>query len=121
MPPFVHHRALHAFVHSGNVKGERPTPGVTGAADALRVNLGARFQVVNRAHAVPNTILGQVLTQEKEQVAGHVVLPRHWAAEFVAVGLRIPELPPLALPDGIVGEHDKSVDNHIVVETWQSS
>jgi hypothetical protein len=112
----IHHRALHALVESADKESERSPAGVAGAGDPVLVNLGPRFQIIDGAHAVPDTVVRQVLAHEQQHLAGHGVLVGGGGRHLRLVRLRIPIVPALALSDRIVGQDHETGLDHIDVD-----
>src|SRR6266581_4594429 len=59
---------------------------------------------------------GEVLADQEQQMAGHIVFPRHRASDLALVPVRIPVVSPLALSDRIVSQHDESVPRQVQIE-----
>ena len=111
---FVDHSALHALVDRADEQRQRAAAGMSRAGDALRVHLGARQQIIDSAHAVPDAVMRQVFAHEQQDLTGHGMLVGGVRNVGVS-GLRIPVLAALALADGVVGQHHKSAVDHVEV------
>ena len=96
---------LDPLVEGRDVGRQRAAAGVADAADPRGVDPGQRGQVVEAADAVPDAVAGQVGPEEVERVAEDAVLA---AGQVEARPARagVPELAPLPLPDGVVGQDD---------------
>src|SRR5690349_25097888 len=83
---------------------------MTGATNPLMINLWAREQIVDGTYSIPDAVLRQALAHQQQKLAGHRVLVYGITqSQLTAASLRIPVLPALALPDGVVCEHDKAI------------
>src|SRR5262249_44551214 len=109
----VHRGALDSFIHSADKKGERPPAGVARTSTALGIYLGPGEKVVDGAHAIPHAILGEALSKQHQQVAGHIVLPRYRSSNLALVRPRVPKIPPLTLSDRIISQNDEAVPDQV--------
>src|SRR5437016_332243 len=104
----VHRGTLDALVQSTDEERKGSSAGMAGASDALGIHLRPCQEIVDGAHAIPDAVLGEVLADQEQQMAGHIVFPRHRASDLALVRVRIPVVSPLALSDRIVSQHDES-------------
>ena len=105
----VDHGAPDTRIEHGDEEGERAASRQTRTADSTLVHLGPGEQVIDGPHAVPDAVMGQVFSDQEQEMARHGMFPGAGdEAVLGLVGLRVPILAALALPDWVVREHDKT-------------
>jgi hypothetical protein len=88
--------------------GLRAAAGIARDADALRIHVGARQEIIDRTDAVPCLVTGKCSSREETLCAGHVVLARpHSNARFA--GFRVEVLNALTLAGRIECEDERSL------------
>ena len=96
---------LDAFIQCAEQRGLEAAAAGSGDADALAIDVGAREQVVDGAHSVPDFPPRQIGAGEVGEIAHDSVFG---ADQVVAalLCLRIPELASLALADGVPADDE---------------
>src|SRR5262249_8568769 len=103
-------RGKDAIIQRHQVRGQRAAAGVAGAAEALRIDLRTRREVIEAANAVPDAIGRGARADEQRSDASHRVFRR--AAGNGRLALAVEELDALALADGVVTEYRQAVLRH---------
>ena len=90
-----------------DIRGERSSSRVSDAADLLGVDLGKRNEVIDAAHAVPDSISREAHAKKFERVSDDGVFG---ATDAVTAFFRrrVPKLAPLPLSHGIISQHDET-------------
>ena len=114
-----------AAIESRDVRDLKSAAAGPGDVDALRIDVRARQQVVDRAHAIPNFPARKICARQIREIPQHGMLG---ADQVVAAlcGFRIPELAALALSHRVPADHDVSamyqpLAKRLVADSFRSS
>ncbi len=101
---------LDAFIGGGHEEGHLSAPGVAHGGELVRVDLGARDEIVHPANRVPRAVAAEGLVDEEGRPPELVVLGDAWRHAMLE-GVRIEVFGALALSGGVDGENRIALEN----------